>query len=273
VPELPEVQSFADALQSRYAGKNLLGITFHRADLRFPLPQKELRIIFHAGSCLQKVTRVGKQLCLQTSAGAVHVSLGMSGAFFEAEPLRKRKHEHITLHFSDDSHLGFEDPRRFGFWKVANHSEVSVVDATDSKGLLSLFLSPSTEGSQRSIKDFLMDQRKISGVGNIYALEVLFLTGIHPSTACSLISERQWRSLAKELPVLMAKAIAMGGSSVSTYRTLHGQKGDFQSVHQVYARQGERCLKKGCKGQVERIVQGGRSSFFCAHCQPLAVSR
>jgi formamidopyrimidine-DNA glycosylase len=274
LPELPEVQSFVNSLNVEYAHAVVEQIRFQRDDIRFPLDKKTLRQIFSKGVRLQAFERLGKQLIIVTEKGAVHVSLGMSGSFVSADPKNPKLHEHVTLVFSDGRALGYLDPRRFGFWLVAGQKGTAkdVTDATDKEGLKSLFLKPSIQKSSRSIKDFLMDQSLIGGVGNIYALEVLFRSKVHPERKVSSIRAQEWQSLAHELPLLMQEAIARGGSSISTYRNLHGDSGGFQDLHRVYAREGEPCLLKGCVGQVMRIEQGGRSSWFCSKCQSLGAA-
>lgn len=281
MPELPEVQSFATSLHAAYAGKRLEGIVFHRPDLRFPFPQMSLERIFQKGAKLQAVSRAGKQLLLCTDVGAVRVSLGMSGAFFPAERKSPRKHEHVTLHFEGGEALGFEDPRRFGFWTVEAKDVVpaeahlvagvslpeDAVDGTDTAGLRRVFGTPKVRASKRSVKDLLMDQRVVAGVGNIYALEALFRARIHPFTLCSRVPVKGWERLATEIPKLLEAAIAHGGSSISTYRRLHGEEGGFQSLHLVYGREGGVCPVRGCGGVVVRVTQGGRGSFFCPRCQ------
>ena len=272
MPELPEVQSFALALDAAYAGKVLAGISLHRPGLRYPFSGPTLAGVFAPGSLLTRVERVGKQLLLTTDRGKVRVSLGMSGSFFAASVDARRKHEHVTLHFSDGTSLGYEDARRFGFWIVEGDGATApmspdAVDATDASALLRVFQGDRVFRSPRSVKDLLMDQRAIAGIGNIYALEALFRVRLHPATSCSRIRPEGWRALAEAIPPLLETAIAHGGSSISTYRRLHGENGGFQALHLVYGREGEACLAPGCKGIVERIVQGGRSSFLCRKCQ------
>lgn len=266
MPELPEVQCFVDALNKKYQGKKIEKIELHRADLRYPFEKKELAKVFAKGSVLEEFARVGKQIVLKTSCGKVSISLGMSGAFVEAKKGKPEKHEHVTVCFSDAPVLGFIDPRRFGFWKLGEPN-LEAVDATSKRDLLTAFRAAAVKKSQRSVKDFLMDQGKIGGIGNIYALEALFLAGVKPTRPCFKVTEKEWNDLATHIPKVLAAAIRAGGSSISTYRNLHGENGDFQNVHRVYDRHGERCLKKGCSGTVVRVVQGGRGSWFCGVCQ------
>ena len=209
----------------------------------------------------------------------------MSGAFFPATVGKPRLHEHITLLFENGDALAFVDPRRFGFWKIRLENTVRSADPLCEKALLEVFQSAKAQRSMRSVKEFLMDQSVIGGIGNIYALEALFRAGIHPALTCAELStantaknskasakksEQKWKSLAQCLPVLLNEAIRAGGSSISTYRKLHGESGGFQDLHQVYGREGKPCVAPGCKGIIERFAQGGRSSWVCARCQPLS---
>ncbi|MBX9704258.1 MAG: bifunctional DNA-formamidopyrimidine glycosylase/DNA-(apurinic or apyrimidinic site) lyase [Silvanigrellaceae bacterium] len=272
MPELPEVQSFVNAINQSYAGRKLSGIEFHRKNLRYPFEKIELKDIFSRGTIFHGCQRQGKQLLLKTERGDVSVSLGMSGAFVPKPSSSKpNKHEHVTLLFEEGNHLGYEDPRRFGFWKVSPKGPTTdhcvPVDALEQKELLQLFLSKKISTKKASIKAVLMDQHFIGGIGNIYALEALHRANIHPLKLCSQLSQIDCQKLAKEIPKILFKAIELGGSSVSTYRTLHGEHGNFQKLHLVYGREGESCLTKGCLGVVERLLQNGRSSFYCPHCQ------
>ncbi|MEN9810815.1 MAG: hypothetical protein RLZZ488_2382 [Pseudomonadota bacterium] len=269
MPELPEVESFALALRREYAGKQIKAIHFHRADLRFPFDVGSLTKIFARGSTFAGARRVAKQLVLSTEHGMVAVSLGMSGSFLPSEYPKRALHEHVTLLFADGSALGFIDPRRFGFWKPVNaDSEISrAADPLSELSLRDVFSTPAFRKSQRSIKDALMDQALIGGLGNIYALEALFRSGISPFRRCARIKSVEYLKLASVIPPLLERAIDAGGSTVSTYRRLHGESGGFQELHLVYDREGERCATEGCAGLVRRRAHSGRSSWWCARCQ------
>lgn len=269
MPELPEVESFARALEREYGGKTLAGVHFHRCDLRYPFEQQALQNIFAKGSVLHPARRVAKQLVLSTSHGMVAISLGMSGSFLPSHFPKRMPHEHVTLLFDDGSALGFVDPRRFGFWKVVSRdSDIScAADPLNPQSLLDVFKSPSFKRSQRSIKDALMDQALIGGLGNIYALEALFRAGVSPFRPCARVKLADYQRLADIIPPMLIQAIDAGGSTISTYRRLHGDSGGFQELHLVYDREGENCLKLGCAGKIRRRVQTGRSSWWCPKCQ------
>lgn len=265
MPELPEVESYARALQKEYAGKIISHVVFHRDNIRNTLDKNALRDIFE-GVKLAEVFRDGKRLVMKTKNGEVVISLGMSGSFIPAQSV-PMKHEHITMHFKDKSALGYVDPRRFGSWEVRGGALPHHADPMDSASLQKLFISERFLKSTRAIKNALLDQREIGGVGNIYALEALHLSGVDPRRSVNKISKAEFVSLSKTLPKVLAHAIDAGGSTVSTYRRLHGDSGNFQELHRVYDRAGEKCMKRGCGGTILRIKQGGRSSWLCEECQ------
>ncbi len=269
MPELPEVQNFAQSIQSNYVGKKFKNIIFHRDNLRYPFEKAKLEKIFANGIEFLNCYREGKQIILQTSNGSVTISLGMTGAFKAANQNEVEKHQHITLNFKNGESLAFVDPRRFGFWKVFDSKELKKTscDPLVETDLLELFLSEVVKNKCISVKDMLMDQKLIGGIGNIYALEALFLAEILPTTRCVDLSITRWKKLAKEIPIILNQAIALGGSSISTYRSFKGDKGSFQTLHKVYGRENEKCLKKGCQGNIKRIAQSGRSSWYCPDCQ------
>lgn len=266
MPELPEVESFRLAIMKEYAGRKFRSIVFHRNDIRYPLTEA-IKGVFPRGSTLSLVERDGKQLVLRTEHGAVQISLGMSGAFLPAIPGSPRPHEHVTLIFEDGAALGYVDPRRFGYWKIYDRPLAHLADPLDTLSLNTLFASDRFRSRTRAIKDLLLDQALIGGVGNIYALEALYSAGIHPKRSAQSISPAQYRKLAKALPSILQSAIDKGGSTISTYRRLEGNNGEFQELHRVYDREGENCIKKNCSGTIIRIPQGGRSSWLCPECQ------
>jgi formamidopyrimidine-DNA glycosylase len=269
MPELPEVQSFALALEKEYFGKKIAGITLHRKDLRFPFEKAKLRQVFARGSTFLRPVRVAKQLVLKTENGMVAVSLGMSGSFLPSNHPQRYKHEHVTILFEDSTALSYVDPRRFGFWKVVqSESEISsAANPLLSDELTALFESSAFRSSAVSIKTALMDQTKIGGIGNIYALEALHLIGVRPTRGCSQLKRKELTELAGVIPSVLQQAIDQGGSTISTYRRLHGDPGGFQELHRVYDRANEPCLRTGCRGRIVKIVQSGRGSWYCPVCQ------
>ena len=268
MPELPEVQNFVNALNKSYGGLKIKEIHFHRENLRYPFQKKELSNIFSLGKKFLRSYREGKQLVLETSAGSVNVSLGMSGAFKPIVSKINEKHQHVSIYFENGLGVAYVDPRRFGFWKVREKGEVfSACDPLNQRNLETLFFSSAVTSKNCSVKEMLMDQKIIGGIGNIYAIEALFKSKISPLKLCSSISHKEWKILASKIPKILNIAIEMGGSSISSYRSLSGKKGEFQELHQVYGRTGEKCFHKSCNGIIQKINQKGRSSWFCPFCQ------
>lgn len=267
MPELPEVQCFANDLNEKYVGLVIREVRFRRANLREPFQKKALTQVL-VDSRLQGFSRIGKRLVLHTEKGLVAISLGMTGTFVSSPADKPVKHEHVTLIFANGITLGFVDPRRFGSWEVLpqNYTHVAI-DALNSKALLQLFLSSGVANSSRPVKTFLMDQNLIGGVGNIYALEALFLAGVRPTRLCARVSLGEWGNLAKILPRILREAIKRGGSSIASYKRFSGDVGGFQRFHKVYGRDGELCAREGCSGIVHKVIQAGRSSWYCPICQ------
>lgn len=268
MPELPEVQCFANDLNEKFAGKVISKVLFRRNSIRAPLNTEAIQNVLASSEIIVGFSRIGKRLILATAKGRISISLGMSGRFISSNSSAPEKHEHITIAFSDGSALGYSDPRRFGSWEAlpANWRDVAV-DGLDSEGLAALFRSATVRKISRPVKHFLLDQKFIGGVGNIYVVEALFRAGVNPSRPCSQVTPTEWKKLAHELPKIFEEAIEAGGSSISSYRRLAGADGGFQNSHRVYGRDGLACVRKGCKGIVVRVVQGGRASFYCPKCQ------
>jgi formamidopyrimidine-DNA glycosylase len=267
MPELPEVENFCRSLTKRYSGKKVSRVIFRRDGIRKPIDAESVRRIFRNGSIFLAAKRDGKRLIIGTNHGEILVSLGMSGAFLPTDPQKPLLHEHLTFIFSDGEALGYVDPRRFGHIEPRTGPLPHRADALDRKSLLILFDSEKIRKSGRQIKELLMDQHLIGGIGNIYALEALHASGIRPTRKVRSLSANERKKLADTIPGIMRSAILHGGSTVATYRTLHGTKGDFQKFHRVYAREESPCLTKGCRGIIKRIVKNNRSAYYCPNCQ------
>lgn len=269
MPELPEVESFARALNNEYTQKPIKEVLFHRDNIRYKLDKKALRKILSSGISITRFHRDGKQLILETENGSISISLGMSGAFHPADSRTPVKHEHITIVFEDATALGYIDPRRFGFWIPYDKPLSHKADPLSKSSLLSFFTSEQFTKSSRSIKDILLDQKCIGGIGNIYAAESLFNAKIHPRASAKSIPQAKRELLAETIPIVLNKAIDKGGSTISTYRRLNKETGDFQEFHKVYARHAMPCLARECTDTILRIVQSGRSTWYCPSCQPM----
>lgn len=266
MPELPEVENFARRIHAAYAGHALESVTFHREGLRYPFDQKALGRALRPGSILRSVGREGKQIVFRFDDAELFASLGMSGAFVPARKGSPLKHEHVTFYFRGlDAALGYVDPRRFGFLSLeAPPSAASPLEPSELKKTLT---NLGKGGSRRRLRDVLLDQRLVAGVGNIYMCEACFAARVDPCRAVGSLSQKQIGALAAALPMILNKAIELGGSSIATYRQFDGSNGGAQQIHKVYGQYGVDCSRHGCKGVIERAVVGGRSVFFCPRCQ------
>ena len=268
MPELPEVEVTRRGLAPQLAGRRISAVEVREPRLRWPVPT-EVRAL--AGRTVRAVNRRGKYLLLDCGDGHLIVHLGMSGSLRLLPPgTPAQKHDHFDLVLGDRM-LRLRDPRRFGavLW-TSKALDAHPLLAGLGVEPLSPALAPArlhalTRSCRMPVKQFLMDARRIVGVGNIYASESLFRAGIHPRKRANRLSLQDCAKLVRAIKQTLRAAIRAGGSSLRDYVGADGVLGDFQSRTWVYARDGERCRR--CRTAVKRIVQGGRSSFFCPSCQ------
>jgi formamidopyrimidine-DNA glycosylase len=206
--------------------------------------------------------------------------LGMSGRwlFFETPPRARLAHVHARIRFEDGSELWFQDPRRFGLLQM-----IETARAYEDPALALLGPDPVLEppapsqllelgrGSRAPIKSFLMDQRRIAGVGNIYASEILYRAHIHPARPTSSLTLAEWATVSRATRAVMKAAIKRMGTTFSTYRTLWNEPGSYGDQLRVYERAGQSC--RNCGGPIQRLVQSNRSTFLCPRCQPRTWKR
>ncbi len=281
MPELPEVETVRRGLSPVMAGKRLERVEQRRADLRFPFPDGFVQRL--TGGRVLSVDRRAKYLLLPLDRGDTLVChLGMSGRFevdhhrmgvFEQSVGDDPKHEHVVFITEDGVRIAFFDPRRFGYMglvptaQLAEHPWFAGLGpeplGADFDGPI---LLKAIEGKKQNIKVTLLDQRLVAGVGNIYACEALFAARIAPQTPAGDLKPAQAKRLAEAVKSVLAEAIEAGGSTLRDFAQTDGQLGYFQHRFKVYGREGEPCLS-GCKGTVARIVQAGRSTFYCPACQ------
>jgi formamidopyrimidine-DNA glycosylase len=269
MPELPEVETIRRSLLPHVVGARVIHVTVRERRLRRPIARNfstRLR-----GRRIAALERLGKYLLFRLDDGSVLlVHLGMSGSLLLTPPRTPLgAHDHVAIAFDRDVVLVFNDPRRFGLLRVdrgANPAELGSV------GRDSLNAPPSPEewralvrGRRLPIKNLLMDQRILGGVGNIYANEMLFQAGIRPRRRAATLRRQELERLDAALRAVLGEAVELGGSSISDYRDANGQAGSFQIRHAVYDRAGEPC--RVCGTAIKRIVLGGRSSFYCPQCQ------
>lgn len=265
MPELPEVQTVVNTLRPRLLGRKIVSIDLRRFDILSP-PRFDLDSAL-AGLSVSDIYRRGKRIVFRLSdSNQFYVHLGMSGRLTLDNPsLPLPAHTHLILDFAG-TQLRFRDPRRFGgvFWLGSD-------DSDDSMGPEPLTLTPAQLAKQlhrttRAIKNALLDQHVIAGLGNIYVDESLFGAKIHPLTPANSLSRQQISQLNRSIKSTLRRALRHRGSTLRDYVDAEGGSGAFQKLHAVYDRARQPC--RVCKTPIQRIVLGGRSTCFCPSCQP-----
>jgi len=269
-----------------------------RPNLRFPFPKGFARKV--SGQRVTSLSRRAKYLLIHLESGEVLLShLGMSGRFTicppegadnvpgvfthqgsKAAPDGTGKHDHVVFHMEDGTRIVYSDHRRFGYMDLIAEDALA-----SSKHLANLgpepngntfsatSLADALRGKKSPIKSALLDQRVVAGLGNIYVCEALFRAGISPKRQASTLAGKGPKPAARAerlAPIIrdvITEAIEAGGSTLRDYAQADGELGYFQHSFQIYGREGEACLTKGCTARVARIVQSGRSSFYCPSCQ------
>lgn len=275
MPELPEVETVRRMLESTVVGRRIRDVRLSKHGLRGG--ERGVRIPRLArGRVIERVERHGKYLLIRLSGGVTLLShLGMSGRwlFHREPPGRAPKHLHVRIAFEDGTGLWFEDPRRFGLLRALDSARAFEDRALAPLGPDPLARPPDgallAAGARRlrsAIKLFLLDQRRLAGLGNIYASEVLHRAGVDPRRAAGAIRPAEWDAIAREIVAVLGEAVERMGTTFSAYRTLWNEPGAYGEQLRVYDRAGEPCRR--CLTPIRRIVQGQRSTFFCANCQP-----
>lgn len=269
MPELPEVDVTRQGIAPYVTGRALHGAIVRDRRLRWPVPH-ELGASL-AGRVVRAVRRRGKYLLFDCDDGHLIVHLGMSGSLrLLPRDVPPGKHDHVDLVFADRV-LRLHDPRRFGavLWTQQPLEAHPLIRHLGVEPLSRSFngarLHALTQGLRTSIKNVLMDARRIVGVGNIYASESLFLAGINPRTPARRLSHARCARLVVAIKHTLRTAIRAGGSSLRDFVHSDGAPGHFQLRARVYGRAGEACRR--CEGTVRRIVQGQRATFYCPRCQ------
>jgi len=272
MPELPEIEVLRRSLEPLVVGTSIDSIRVWNGDLREPVDRRQL------GRCRGRkilgARRRAKYLLLDLERGrTLVVHLGMSGRLTLVPATAEREaHEHIGLYLSSAQRLRFRDTRRFGLVFALPTAEL-VDDRHFShlglepldEGLTGVVLQRLAKGRRAPIKSFLMDGRLVVGVGNIYAAEALFRAGIHPARSAARISSSRWELLARSIRQTLADAIDQGGTTLNDFADALGESGYFKVSLSVYDRAGEPCRR--CGRTIRRIVQSGRSTFYCPGCQ------
>ena len=293
MPELPEVETVRRGLAPIMERARFDRVEVRRPDLRAPFPPRFARRL--AGRTVTALGRRGKYLTADLDDGNVLLMhLGMSGSFrIEADdgaatiagatyrpPGKRTTHDHVVFHMSSGVRIVFNDPRRFGLMDLAPRTNIDASKRLREIGIDPLgnafgadALATICAGRAAPIKAVLMDQRRIAGLGNIYACEALWRARLSPERPAATMATKRCRPtaaaqrLAEAIRAVLQKAIAAGGSSLRDHIRATGELGEFQHAFAVYDREGEPCLRPNCRGIIRRTVLSGRSTFYCPVCQ------
>jgi formamidopyrimidine-DNA glycosylase len=292
MPELPEVETVRRGLAPALVGARFTRVEQRRPDLRFPFPARfSERLV---GRSIEALGRRAKYLIADLDDGsALVMHLGMSGSFriaegtaltepglFHHERSKDPAHDHVVFHLSNGARIAYNDPRRFGFMELMARADLSEHKLFRDIGLEPLgnsfdsaALAARLAGKNAPLKAALLDQSVVAGLGNIYVCEALHRAHLSPRRTAGALARRDGAPTARaDLLVqcirdVLNEAIEAGGSSLRDHRLTDGSLGYFQHRFRVYDREGEPCPTPGCGGTIQRIVQAGRSTFFCGRCQ------
>jgi len=286
MPELPEVEIVKRSLKNKVNYKKIKKIIITNRDLRFKI-QKNFENLLE-GRSITNVSRFSKYIILTLdNLNYCLIHLGMSGtlhlinykkkekitnlSFYNSKILPK-KHNHVKIKFSNFTII-YNDPRRFGFFKLLkNKKELKKYfqrfgpEAISSKFNFK-YVKYKLINKKKNIKNFLLDQYFVSGIGNIYANEILFYSKINPFKIAKKLSSKEIKKLIKYSKLVLNLAIKFGGSSIRDFKNAKGISGSFQNKFKVYDRENKYCLRKNCKGKIIKMFISNRSSFFCKSCQ------
>lgn len=282
MPELPEVETVRRGLEPVMAGHVIARATVNRPDLRWPLPEGMAARL--TGQRVLALRRRSKYILADLSSGeSLLVHLGMSGRMlvsgtalgvFHHDHPAPTRHDHVILDMEGGARVTFNDARRFGAMDLtptpsagAHPLLAGLGPEPLGNGFSESYLVDRLAGRATPVKAALLDQRVVAGLGNIYVSEVLFRARIAPDSRVRDLAPTQVAGLVPIIREVLGEAIAAGGSSLRDYRQADGELGYFQHAFRVYGREGQPCPTAGCPGTIRRIVQSGRSSFYCPVCQ------
>jgi formamidopyrimidine-DNA glycosylase len=293
MPELPEVETVRRGLEPVLVDVRFERVEQRRPNLRFPFPERFVERL--TGQRILSLSRRAKYLLATLESGEVLIMhLGMSGRFIIQRPEANAqrpgeflheagsmsKHDHVVFAMSNGATIIYNDARRFGFMLLADadalgeHKLIRNLGVEPLKDDLSPeYLAARCAGKKTSLKAVLLDQRIVAGLGNIYVCEALYRAGLSPNRAASALAlasgapTKRAARLVPEIKSVLEDAIAAGGSTLKDYHAPEGDLGYFQHSFAVYGREGLECARADCEGTIRRIVQGGRSTFYCPQCQ------
>jgi formamidopyrimidine-DNA glycosylase len=286
MPELPEVEIVRQSLNKKIKQKKVKKVIVRNRNLRIQIPNDFKKVL--ENKIIYKVSRFSKYLIIFLSNNKFClIHLGMSGTIhlldlrnkknstnlsFYNSPFLPKKHNHVEIIF-DNFRIIYNDPRRFGFFQIIkNYKDLKKrfihlgPEPFNNNFNLKYFLQFKKD-KNRTIKDLLMDQKFVSGIGNIYASEILFLSKVDPQKKIKLLTSKQCIQIISNSRKVLSNAIDKGGSSIRDFKNTNGIKGGYQDSFRVYQREGMNCKRQNCTGKIKKKVITNRSTFFCDFCQ------
>ena len=286
MPELPEVEIVRQSLKKKVKGKVIQKVLVRNRNLRFKIHSKFKKHLYKKK--IKKVDRFSKYLILtfENTAGFI-IHLGMTGTIhlcdvnkkniftntsFYHSPILPKKHNHVEIQF-DKMKFIYNDPRRFGYFLTFNNKLELKKKFSHfgpepfSKSFSLEYIIQFLKNKEKSIKSFLLDQKFVSGIGNIYASEILFISKINPTREVKKLTKDECKKILLNSKLVLKKAIKKGGSSIRNFKNINGKMGTFQKNFKVYQRENLQCLETKCRGIIKKKIMSNRSSFFCNYCQ------
>ncbi len=286
MPELPEVEILKRSLVKNIKFTKITKTKINNVNLRYKVPKHLDKVL--KGQVIENISRISKYLILHLSSQKVLlIHLGMSGtihivennnntntnaSFYNSSNLSK-KHNHIEIFLNNKLKLIYNDPRRFGYFKILNNKFIyqsPLKNLGPDPFSLSFnfnYIGNYIKNKKKNIKNLLMDQSFVSGIGNIYANEILFYCRINPLKKISKLNKKNIFQILKNTRAVLRKAIIFGGSTIRDFKNTDGKFGSFQQIFKVYGKQNVKCPRYKCKGALKKIIITNRSTFFCSKCQ------
>ena len=286
MPELPEIEIVKRSLYKMINKAKIINVKINNKNLRYKIPNTFSKNL--TNERILNISRKSKYLIFHFKKKLLLAHFGMSGKLFIIRNRDKKifktsfyynlnldpKHNHIFFKLSNGLILIYNDVRRFGFFKFYNTPEISRINFLNKLGPEPLsrkfnveFFKNNIKKRKKNIKNLLMDQKFVSGLGNIYVNEALFMSNIHPLKECYNLEKNQIRKITFNIKKVLRTSISKGGSSIKDFKNTHGKSGEFQQFFHVYGKENNNCSRISCKGKIKKIVISGRSTFYCSKCQ------
>ena len=286
MPELPEIEIVKRSLFKMINRAKIVDIIINNKNLRYKISYKLFNTLI--GEKILRISRRSKYLIFHFKKKILLAHLGMSGKLFVIRNIDNKtfktsfyydlniikKHNHVYFKLNNGHTLIYNDVRRFGFLKIYNKIKINKITFLNKLGvepfsqkLNANYFKNFIKRRKKSIKNLLMDQAFISGLGNIYVNEALFLSRIKPLRTCSDVSQHEISNLILNIRKILKLSISKGGSSIRDFKNTDGKSGNFQQFFYVYGKKNKKCSRISCKGKIKKIIISNRSSFFCEKCQ------